>query len=527
MSLCINNVQIDNPKEIVEYFNDFFVNIGNNLAKAIPVASVDCMSYLSKAKATSNSFALFPVNSKEIIDIVNDFNAKTSFGVDLLPVNIVKKCIVPIAEPLAALINSSFEAGIVPDSLKIAKVCPIFKSGSSSDVGNYRPISVLPTFFKIFERAFHKRLFQFIDSNDVIIPNQFRFRSNFSTYMALQDMYDKITTSLDLSEHCMAVFIDLSKAFDTMNHSILFRKLEHYGIRGLALDWIKSYLANRKQFVSLNQISSTMKNITCGVPQGSILGPLLFTLYINDMVHCSELSYYILFADDTNIFFSCKSFSDLAVTVNKELHNLSHWFCANRLSLNIKKTSYILFGNRTHLQYTNNFRILIDNIPIERVHETKFLRVIVDDHLNWKSHICSLSLKVARNIGVINRIKNVLPKDILLMLYYALIHPYLLYCNIVWGGASQIALYKLNCLHKRAIRVVTKSAYLEHTDPLFVSLRILKLNDIHKTQVLMYMFKRKYALLPSSYCNLITFSTVNPNYTFRNTNEFILPKYRT
>src|ERR1044072_5936579 len=188
------------------------------------------MSYLSKAKAISNSFALFSVNSKKIIDIVNDFNAKTSSGVDLLPVNIVKKCIVPLAESLAALINSSFEAGIVPDSLKIAKVCPIFKSSSSSDVGNYRPISVLPTFSKIFERAFHKRLFQFIDSNDVIIPKKFGFRPNYSTYMALQDLYDKITTSLDLSEHCMAIFIDLSKALDTINHSIIFRKLEHYGI---------------------------------------------------------------------------------------------------------------------------------------------------------------------------------------------------------------------------------------------------------------------------------------------------------
>ena len=307
----------------------------------------------------------------------------------------------------------------------------------------YRPISILPSFSKVFEKVVCLRLSNYLTSKCILSNNQYGFRQNHSTYMAILDMHNKISQSVDDREFSIGIFVDLSKAFDTINHDILLHKLEHYGIRGIALQWFKDYLSNRKQYVLYNNCSSKLLSITCGVPQGSILGPLLFIIYINDIVNCSNILHFILFADDTNIFYSSKSHYDIMKVVNAELIKLSEWFRANKLSLNAKKTNYIIFGNRSKSCFDQNFRIEIDNSALERVSNTTFLGVFVDEYLNWKFHITQMSLKIARNIGVLNKIKYILSRDILLILFYTMIHPYLLYCNIVWGGASQAALYKL------------------------------------------------------------------------------------
>ncbi len=396
---------ISDPQQVVEYFNDFFVNIGETLAKSIPITSKTFYSYLDSTISYKNSFALYPTDALEIINIVNGFEDKRSYGVDHIPISVLKKCIVQVSEPLSILINCSLQSGRVPDLLKIAKVCPIFKSEASNIFSNYRPISVLPSFSKIFEKVVHCRLSEYMISRCILNNNQYGFRNNHSTYMALQDMYNKISQAVDDREFAIGIFVDLSKAFDTINHEILFRKLEHYGVRGIALQWFMDYLSNRKQYVYFNNVSSSLKNITCGVPQGSVLGPLLFIIYINDIVNCSNLLYFILFADDTNIFYSCKSHNDLMKIVNEELLKLSEWFRANKLSLNVKKTNYIIFGNRSKACFDLNFHITIDNICLERVINTKFLGVFVDEDLNWKYHISQISLKISRNIGVLNKIK--------------------------------------------------------------------------------------------------------------------------
>ena len=315
-------------------------------------------------------------------------------------------------------------------------------------------------------------------------------------------------------------FIDLSKAFDTVNHNILIRKLEHYGIRGVALQWFLNYLSNRKQYVYYNNVSSSLQGITCGVPQGSILGPLLFILYVNDIENCSSLLNFILFADDTNIFYSCKDYQDFTKTVNLELHKLSQWFCANKLSLNVSKSNFILFGNRTQRCYDSIFKIVIDGNSLERVSNTKFLGVYIDENLNWKHHTQQISLKIAKNIGVINRIKNLLPPELLLSLYYTIIQPYFLYCNIIWGDANQIALKRLVCLQKRAIRVITKSSYRASSSPLFAKLGIIKLVDVYKLQVSIFMYKAKHGMLPDCCSVLVPLVNDNLRYNFRNEHDF-------
>ena len=340
-------------------------------------------------------------------------------------------------------------------------------------------------------------------------------------------MFNKISKAIEDREYAIGIFVDLSKAFDTINHSILLDKLKHYGVRGVAWEWFRDYLSNRKQYVCFNNALSSQMNITCGVPQGSILGPLLFILYVNDIVNCSKVLYFILFADDTNIFYASKNYSDLMNIVNSELCKLSEWFKANKLSLNIKKTHYIMFGNKSKACFDSNFHIVIENNTLERVSSTKFLGVFVDEDLNWKSHASQLALKISKNIGVINKIKYLLARDVLLSLYYTMIHPYLLYCNIIWGGASQLALHRLTVLQKRAVRMMACSGYRSPSSPLFKKFGIMKLYDIHKFQIYLFMFKCKYKMLPNSCLQLVNINSVENRYEFRKEKEFEVVKFRT
>ena len=239
------------------------------------------------------------------------------------------------------IIKQSFLTGKYPEALKISKVIPIHEGGATDDLNNYRPISLLSIFDKIMEKLMHKRLYDFLQEQNILLHNQFGFRKNNSTTNALLQITEKIKETIDKKKYGCGIFIDLSKAFDTVNHVILLRKLEHYGIRGVAHDWFKSYLTNRKQYVFLNGEYSEFANITCGVPQGSVLGPLLFLIYINDLPNISKVLNFYLFADDTNIYYEAESLNKLETIINKELKKLHTWLIVNRLSLNIDKTNFL------------------------------------------------------------------------------------------------------------------------------------------------------------------------------------------
>jgi hypothetical protein len=221
--------------------------------------------------------------------------------------------------------------GVVPDDLKVAKIIPIYKSDDKRTISNYRPISVLLTFSKILEKLVYNRLLDFFNKHDILSKNQYGFRKNVSTSMALIDLVDQISKSIEKNEFTVGIFLDLAKAFDTVNHNILLTKLSNYGVRGIAQNWVKNYLTNRYQYVSLNGINSNNLLITCGVPQGSILGPLLFITYINDLNTVSKLLTFIMFADDTNIFIKDRNFDRLISVLNSELEVITDWFCANLL----------------------------------------------------------------------------------------------------------------------------------------------------------------------------------------------------
>ena len=267
-------------------------------------------------------------------------------GHDHIPMHLVKNSFDIISKPLMYLINLSLEKGIFPNNLKTAKIIPIFKAGDVDIFTNYRPISILSSFSKIYEKIMYNRLLDFIQRFEILYSLQFGFRTKHSTSHALTHLVNKIATDIDQSKISIGVFLDLSKAFDTLNRDILFSKLENYGIRGVALNWIKSYFQNRKQYVQYNNVSSSHLITQCGVPQGSILGPLFFILYINDLPNASRIVEPLLFADDTSICYSHSDPEVLAAVLNEALQNIASWMRANKLSVNIDKTVYVIFHSR-------------------------------------------------------------------------------------------------------------------------------------------------------------------------------------
>ena len=333
----------------------------------------------------------------------------------------------------------------------------------------------------------YNRLISFINANDILYKLQFGFREKHSTNIALMVLVDKVASALNDGEIVLGAFLDYSKAFDCVNHDILLYKLEYYGIRGVALEWFRSYLSDRQQFVSFDGVESESSKIICGVPQGSILGPLLFLLYINDIANVSNVLFSILFADDSNAFLTGKNIETMINIMNLELAKLVIWLKANRLSLNIKKTKFMVFSNKPVLLYDHC--VMICNQSIENVQYIKFLGVFIDRKLTWEHHIKYVKGKIAKAIGLLCRVRKYLNKSCLLTLYYTFLFPYLNYCIEVWGCAAQYHINSLITLQKKAVRIITSSKFREHTMPLFQTLNILTIPQLYLYRIGMFMFK--------------------------------------
>ena len=429
---------------------------------------------------------MLPTDPQEIHSLILALKSSSACGADQIPVSVVKSVAGYISFPLASIINHSVQLGVFPNLLKVAKVVPIFKGGDKFSIANYRPISLLNTFSKIYEKFFLKRLQIFLDKHSILYDGQFGFRKNRSTQYALASFLDYVTEALDRNEHVLSLFIDLSKAFDTLDHSLLLRKLYNYGIRGIAYDFIKDYLSNRTQYVELNGVSSDLLTISCGVPQGSILGPVLFLLYINDIYTCSKLLKFFLFADDTTIVFSSKDLPTLFFLLNDELLLLSDWFASNKLSLNVSKSNFIVFNHNN--RELDNLDLFLDGKKINRARTSKFLGVILDDNLSWHSHVSFVEKKLSSANFIIRKIRHKINQKTSLMLYDTLILPHLMYCSLNWGNTYKTYTLNIIRLQKRALRLCTVRTNL-NTVELFAVTQRLPFVHLHNFQVALTVFK--------------------------------------
>ena len=381
-----------------------------------------------------------------------------------------------ISEPLSGIFNLSITTGKFITVLKIAKIIPIYKNkGSSTDVSNYRPIALLSSFDKIFEKLIHKRIMTFLDKKNIIYKRQFGFRKNHSTIHNLIALTEEIRKNLDKGNFSCGIFIDLQKAFDSVDHDILLKKLHHYGVRGLCNDWIRSYLVGRRQFVSVSGVKSTSKVINYGVPQGSVLGPLLFLIYVNDIQNSLIYSKSFIFADDTAALYSDKSLKRLQKRLNIDLKLLSHWLNANKIALNVSKTECILFKNRKQI-VDYNLKIKLRGKRLFLTDHTKYLGVLVDKHLSWNMHLEKVAKTLRSTNGMIAKLRHHVPRKTIVMIYQSLFQSHVNYGLVVWGQ-NLPANNRITKLQKTAVRLMTFSPYNAHTKPLFSTLKIKTIND--------------------------------------------------
>jgi hypothetical protein len=513
---CINSDgrTLTDPALIADKFNTFFINIASEIEKTIPPADQPLQQPLSEPHAFLNMSN--PIISQDIIDVIKQLKPKHSLDPSNLSMVLLKKVSNLICMPLKHIVNLSLTTGEIPLQMKTAKVVPIFKSGDPTDVNNYRPISLLSSFGKILEKIVANKLVSFLESNKLISTQQFGFRTSHSTVHPMMLLLNHLTSALNAKKHSIVIFCDLKKAFDTCDHKILLSKLHNIGVRGTELRWFENYLSDRNQYVYINNVSSPMMKILKGVPQGSILGPILFLIYINDLPKCTNM-FSLLFADDTTLSDSDNDIQTLISRVNTEFRKITHYFRINKLSLHPDKTKFILFSaNKTVINL--DIELFINNNSPGVVHENpnlihrmervdvnskipamRFLGVFFDPSLNFKYHVQQIMSKVSRALYILRTVKNMLTPSALKSLYYTLFHCHIIYAMPIWTVCNLQLQKDLHIKQKMAIRAVAGLKYNDHTEPTFKKLEILPLPNLIEFFNLQFMQRFTQKFLPEAF----------------------------
>ena len=494
--ITINGIKQYDSNKISDEFAKFFATVGERFSLKTPQSKYDIEHYLSKINRNPQSIFLSPCTEFEIKKLISSLENKKSSGHDGISNILLKDLSSVLAHPLYIIFNQSISTGCFPSIMKQADVSPLHKSGDIHIIDNYRLISLLITISKILEKIVYKRVYTFLNTTNQIYNSQYGFRSKHSCEHAVSELVGNILKGKENNMHTISVFLDLSKAFDTLEYSTLFRKLEIYGIRGNALDWFKSYLTDRTMRIKCNINSkirySEQKSITYGAPQGSCLGPLLFLIFCNDLYLNLEFTKCILFADNTTVYYSNKNLSLLVAPVEHDLLKLNDWFKANKLTLNKKKSVCILFRANNSIKTSNLTGIKIDNEEIKFVNNTKFLGVWLDKALDWTVHTNKLLMKIQRNAHLLYRSKNLLSLHAKKILYFTQIYSHISYGISIWGPmASKSCLNIISRTQKNCIQCVNT----KEKEP------FLSLNDIILLETLKFGWKVINQALPISLQN--------------------------
>lgn len=458
----INSIKTDagsttSPEVMSEAFNKYFTEIGSNLAYQLPKST---KSYSDFINPVNSRFQLELISSPKVLKLLNNLSANKATGIDKIPCCLVKLAAPYIADSLCDIFNSSIRLGIFPSDWKIAKIIPIYKGDEKDELGNYRPISILSPISKVFERLIYDQLYEYLSVNNLLSESQSGFRRFHSTMTTLLDATTEWYENMDKGKLNCVVFLDLSKAFDTVNHTILLDKLARYGLQPETVNWFSSFLTDRKQQCLVDGHLSSPRKIQCGVPQGSILGPLLFLIYINDLPSCLKYSKARMFADDTTVTTADKSIIKMIQNANSDLANLREWLLANKLSLNLGKTEQMFIASDDNLnKICDSASIYLANKPLRKVRKSKSLGIFIDERLSWSVHIDTVAKKVSSAIGGLRQIRHLVNKKTAITIYNALIRSLFDYCDLVWDSVNLTLAKRLQKLNNRAGRVISQLGY--------------------------------------------------------------------
>lgn len=437
----IDGTSTTDNQAIAEAFCKFFSSIASKLkSQSFLAKNLSWKSVWKNTQRDVNEFQFKEVSELSVLKKLKKLKRKCAMGIDNIPASFLKDTALVIAQPLACIINLSLKTGVFPEDLKLARVTPIYKSGSRDLFNNYRPISVLPVLSKIYEKCVHQQIIDHLEINNLLSDSQFGFRAHRSTELATIYFTDHIRKAMDSGQLTGAIYIDLSKAFDTINHSAIVDKLPNYGVRGISQMWFANYLSCRMQKVSYQGSISSAHKITCGVPQGSILGPLLFILYLNDSVKTITTCNILMYADDTVLFYSDKDPHVLQNNLQKDFNNLATWLTNNELIVNTKKgkTEIMLFGTNKRLSNIGNTTIKINHNEndIGITNTYKYLGLTLTSSLNMTTHLTTSIKKASSRIRILRNMRNYMDSATALIIYQVMIVPILTYCSLTLYGST-------------------------------------------------------------------------------------------
>jgi sarcosine oxidase/L-pipecolate oxidase len=474
-------------------------------------------------------------------------HTKNSCDIDGISTKLLQKIASEISRPLSHIFNFILSSGKFPDRLKISRTVPIFKAGRTDLCDNYRPIALLSTMSKVLEKIVCVQLVNHLDRNKILYKHQYGFQRGKSTEHNIVHALNFISKAMNENKFTIGVFFDLKKAFDVCSHDILLMKLSKMGITGTALEWFKSYLSDRSQIVDIGGNLSRARKIKISVLQGSILGPILFLCFINDLHSVTELL-TLMYADDTFSLESGDDLHELANFINAEINKMAVWFRANKLAVNINKTKYMIFRSKGKKIVTEPVIVYNENEPnhphdnnlitvLERYHDNhesiecrsyKLLGIFLDEHLTLDAHVNHICSKLTKSMFCIKQAKHNIPLSGLKSLYFALVHSHLTYCTLILNSITASNRKRIEKVQKKAIRIMTGSSYNAHTKPLFLQHAILPFDKLIIQSQLHFMHAIEYKYAPASFDNVwIKNSDREPAVNLRNANDYYLPLPRT
>ena len=519
----IDGVKQTNAQIISDGFAHYYGEIGKNMAEKIEKSGQTQDPLLNMRNSIPHNCFFFPTNHTEIQRFIKGLKSKNSKGHDEITNTILKAIYPSIINALTIIFNKSLSCGDFPINMKLAIVKPLYKGKNKLEINNYRPISLLPTISKILEKIVNFRLNNFFNKYNIIYEGQYGFRKNRSTIDAVLDLTGNIIEGFDRGMYTLALFLDMSKAFDSIKHDTLLKKLEFYGIRGTALKWITSYLSDRSLKVVFKNVLSKKVPLSYGTPQGSVLGPVLYSILANDLPKCLKFCNSVIYADDTTVFVTGNNLRFLYRKLNEDLLRLVQWFQNNSLSLNIEKSNYMLFKTRNRTPHFNG-RISIKGKSLTKIDSTKFLGLYIDEHLDWSTHIKHLLTKLSSGLYSLNMTKNLIPYNSKKLLYYANIQSHLNYGMCVWGPMlTKRNVKKLQVQQNKAVRALFNLNYRATLAPYFKKANILTIQGLMDLSLLKISYRYVYDNLPKRIVNL--FETPSHNYSTRNRNNLQINRH--